>query len=176
MGYLERRRKALFSIRLLIVKRLDYDRRSRGHPLAAPVNRDKRISAIVPAFFTLSSLYSRSLSPPHTWFSQAGPGSGLASCLLRALPGSRPLHRRCLLPLASPPLKPTGQVPRASCHSAHTSRYRRAGRVQGRGCLLANAFERLVEGMAWRVIRPSRWRMQRRCRLAKVLANRQSEP
>ena len=45
-----------------------------------------------------------------------GPGSGLASCLLRALPGSRPLHRRCLLPLASPPLKPTGTSARLLRH------------------------------------------------------------
>ena len=47
-------------------------RRRQGHPLAAPVNRDKRISAVVPAFLTLSSLYSLSLSPPHTWFSHCG--------------------------------------------------------------------------------------------------------
>ena len=44
----------------------------RGHPLAAPVNRDEHISATLPASVPVQSRYSQPLSSPHTWFSNHG--------------------------------------------------------------------------------------------------------
>jgi hypothetical protein len=58
-----------------------------GHPLATPVNRDERISALVPAYFSNPSLQSLRPVSLHTWFSR------LVAPLRTSHPsGSRPAH------------------------------------------------------------------------------------